>query len=106
MTKVYIVSKGGHDFSPAEGFGEIIFLSGGSMSRYSIASMYRQFVDKLKDSAPGDYILLTGLSSMCAVACSIMAFLHGKVNFLIFRDGVYIERNLVLNQLLDNKEGE
>jgi len=103
MSKVFIVNRGGHDFSPAEKYGEIVFLSTGSISRYSIANMYRQFVDELKDSSPDDYILLTGLSSMCSVACSIMAFLHGRVNFLLFRDGGYIERNLALGELLQDE---
>lgn len=98
--KVYVVNKGGHDFSSAEYFGKIEYLSQGSLNKYAVTNMYRVFSSKLKDSQPDDYILLTGLTTMCSVACSIFSFMHGRLNILLFKGGRYVERSIVLSELL------
>jgi hypothetical protein len=102
--KVYIVSRSSHDYSDAERFGEIVFLSNGPMNRYSITHMGRVFYEKLKYSGPDDYIVPTGLSIMTSVATSLFTFLHGgRVNYLLFKGGKYEERNQDFNYLV--KEG-
>lgn len=98
MPTVYVVNKSAHDFSAAEAFGELRFLSVGSKDRYAVNSMHRDFQECLKDSQPNDYILLCGLTVMNCIACSIFAALHGKLNLLIFRKGSYLERNLILER--------
>lgn len=96
LTKhVYIVNKSSHDFSPAEQFGEIKFLSKGPMNRYSTNNMHRQFAKILEDSLPDDYIVPCALNVMNSLACAIFAHRHGRLNLLLFKDGKYIERNHV-----------
>ena len=94
--KVFIVNKSSHDFHPAEKYGEVIFLSEGSMNRYATNSMVRQFGDAMKDSKEGDYIVPCSLNVMNSVACAIFAHKHGRLNLLLFKDGLYIERNHIL----------
>ena len=101
--KVYVVNKGGHDFSSAESFGELVYLSEGSLNRYAVTNMYRQFSDILKESDSEDYILLTGLTTMGVVACSIFSYLHGKLNILLFKQGRYVDRSLILSELLRDR---
>ena len=96
MTKVYVVNKSAHDFSVAESYGDVIFLSEGLMSRYAANAIHRKFYDKLKESKPSDYIVPCSLNVMNSIACAIFAKLHGRLNLLLFKDGKYIERNLVL----------
>lgn len=96
MHKVYVVNKSAHDFSPAESYGEVIFLSEGSMNRYATNSMIRQFEDAMKDSQPNDYIVPCSLNVMNSIACAIFAHKHGKLNLLLYKNGVYIERNHIL----------
>lgn len=96
MPKVFVVNNSAHDFSPAAEYGDLIFLSEGAMNRYATNNMHRQFSEKLRDSMPEDYILLCGLSVMNAVACSIFAHKHGRLNILLFKQGIYVERNIVL----------
>lgn len=91
--KVFVVSGSSHDFSQAELFGELVFLSQGPMNRYGVNNMYRQFYDKMKDSSPDDYILVCGLAIMNGVAASIMTMLHGRINYLLYKKGGYMERN-------------
>ena len=96
MSKVYVISKSAHDFSPANKYGELKFLSEGPMNRYSVNNIHRQFKSILKNSSPDDYILICGLTIMSSIACMIFAEMHGKVNILLFKQGDYIERNLII----------
>jgi len=94
--KVYIVNKSSHDFKPAENYGEVVFLSDGSMNRYATNSMVRQFEDAMEGSSEDDYIVPCSLNVMNSIACAIFAHKHGKLNLLLFKDGLYIERNHIL----------
>lgn len=96
MSNVYIVNKSNHDFGAAKSYGEITFLSEGPMNRYSTNNMIRQFGELMKNSSPGDYIVPCSLNVMNSIACAIFAHKHGRLNLLLFKEGVYIERNHVL----------
>lgn len=107
MNNVYIVNHGCHDHSDAERFGKLIFLSEGAVNRYAVAVMYREFIEKMKDSKPEDYILLTGLSVMSSLACAIFARKHGRLNMLLYKatrapgeEGHYVERRIMIDELL------
>ena len=93
MGTVFVVNKSSHDFSPAEKYGKIKFLSKGPMNRYSTNNMVRMFSEELKDSLPTDYIVPCSLNVMNSIACAIFARMHGKLNLLLFKNGEYIERN-------------
>jgi hypothetical protein len=94
--KVFIVNKSAHDFSPAEKFGDLIFLSEGPMNRYEVNSMHRTFSHLMRGSDSHDYIVPCSLNVMNSIACAIFAKMHGKLNLLLYKDGGYIERNLVI----------
>lgn len=95
-TNVYIVNRSGHNFSAAEYFGTLVFLSEGPINRYAVNSMHRAFEDILKFSKPEDYIVPCSLNVMNSIACAIFAHLHGRLNLLLFKEGSYIERNILL----------
>lgn len=95
MTKVYIVNKSFHDFSEAEKYGELIFLSEGSMNRYATNNMLRIFTKGMENSSCGDYIVPCSLNVMNSIACSLFTHKHGRLNLLLFKGGYYIERNHV-----------
>lgn len=94
--KVFIVNKSSHDFSAAEEYGEIVFLSEGPMNRYSTNNMHRQFSEIMSESSGLDYIVPCSLNVMNSIACAIFAHLHGRLNLLLFKNGEYIERNHIL----------
>jgi hypothetical protein len=96
MSRVFIVNKSSHDFSAAEKYGELTFLSEGPMNRYATNNMVRLFTDALVESQPSDYIVPCSLNVMNSIACAIFAHKHGCLNLLLFKDGTYIERNHVL----------
>lgn len=95
MKKVYIVNRGHHDFSAAERYGELVFLSEGPMPRYQINNIARQFSEVLQHSSPDDYILPCSLSSMNIVACALFAARHMRLNLLLYKNRRYVERSIV-----------
>ena len=97
MANVYIINKSSHDFSAASQYGKIIFLTEGSINRYATNSMCRLFLDLMKDSSEHDYIVPCSLNVMNSIACAIFARKHGRLNLLLFKEGSYIERNMVLD---------
>lgn len=97
--KVFVVNNGGHDFTKAEAFGDIVFCTEGSMNRYDTAQMYRELSGVLEDAHADDYLLLTSLTTLCSIATAIMANQFGCVNLLLFKDGEYVERNIILEEL-------
>lgn len=99
MAKVYVVNKGGHDYSAAERFGELVYCTEGQLSKFDTGQMYRELSGAMKDSEPEDYILLTSLTTLCSVAAALFGAKHQRVNFLIYKDDNYVERKLVMHQL-------
>ncbi len=96
MKKIFVINKSNHDFSAAEKFGELIFMTEGKINRYSTNHMLRLFSEALKESKKDDYILLCSLNVMNSLACAVFAYIHGTINLLLFKNGDYVERNHTL----------
>lgn len=96
---VYVPNKGPHDYSSAEKYGRLEFCTFGSIDRFDVAEMYRELEDAMRDSREDDYILLTSLASLCAVACSIFVAKHQKLNLLIHGGKEYVLRELDFREL-------
>ena len=99
MPKVYVINRSAHDYSGAERWGDIAFLSEGPVNRYATNKIYRMSKEVLAKSNPDDYILLTGLTVMAVIASAIFAVRHKRLNLLIFRPNShsYVERRMVLD---------
>ena len=98
MPSVFVINRSSHDYSGAERWGTIKFLSSGPVNRYATNKMYRMFKEVLRDSNSDDYILLTGLTVMSVIATAVFALKHQRLNLLIFRpdNHSYVERRMVL----------
>jgi len=107
LSKIYVVNRGGHDLSAALKFGgPIVYMTEGTQNRFAVAAMYRKFAEVLEDSDPEDYILTTGLANMNMVAGACFAYKHGRLNLLLFKDGKYVERKIVLGELITRRQHE
>lgn len=95
---VFIVNKSSHNFHEAENYGNLIYLSEGSINRYATNNMYRAFIDRMKDATPDDYIVPCSLNVMNSIACAIFARRFGRLNLLLFKNGNYVERNLIIEE--------
>ena len=107
LPQVFAVSNGGHDFSTAEQFGPVTFLSIGAINKFQVCEMAREFSAILAFSSREDYLIPNGPTTMSCIACSIMAVLHGRLNLLLWKKGActgedkYERRILDLTQLLE-----
>ena len=97
MPTVYVINKSSHDFSAAERYGPLVYLSEGLIDKWGINQIYREMEHGLASSKPDDYILLTGLPIQCILACAIFAMKHQRLNLLIHKFRKYHEYRLVLN---------
>lgn len=104
--KVYIVNKSGHDFSDAERFGDLVFMTRGTINRYAVNVIFREFNQYLKDSKPEDFIIVTGMSTMLCVVSAIFAAKHHRLNLLLYKNGRYLERSLIFDENGESKNAE
>lgn len=102
MPRVYVLNKGGYDYSAAERYGSLVYCTDGPLRRDDVNQMVRLITTAMKDSGPSDYIVLTSLASLCAIACSVFAVKHGCLNLLIYRKGVYHEHCLIFDKGSNN----
>lgn len=94
---VFVVNKGCHDYSIAERFGKLVFLSNGPVPRYDTTKMLRLFEPIIKEHAKNtDYLLLGGLSIMSVIACTLFSQKHNCLNLLLYstKDAEYILRKI------------
>jgi len=96
--KVYVTNKGSHDYTAAWDFGDLVFCTEGFVNRKDLATMHSELSKAMADCQEDDFILLTSLSSLCAIACGIFASKFGKLNILIFEDGDYLERYITFDE--------
>lgn len=95
--KVYILSNGGHDYTDAARFGELVFLNIPSHLKWDIAALYDELSEKLEDAKVDDLLVVSHLTSHCCVATALLIEWFGRVNFLIYRKDKYEEKKLVVN---------
>jgi hypothetical protein len=98
--KVFIVTNGGHDYSDATRYGELTFCTDEVIRKDDVAQMYRELSAGLADARPDDYLMVGSLASMCMVAAAILADRFGELHLLLFKDGQYVPRDLILDPAL------
>lgn len=103
--KVFIPAKGYHNWEAAARYGELVFMSNEPFSRAAVSNMIRTFEPFIEESDSEDYIVITGLSVMCSLACSLFVLKHGRLNLLLFdaASSKYIKRTVILRE---EKESE
>ena len=81
---VWIVNYAGHDHSTAEEFGKLDFLTRGYVSMGSLDRLFYTVTEAIERTSPEDYLLLSGLIALNALASSIWLQRHGKVKMLLW----------------------
>jgi len=97
-SKVFIPNKGSHDYSEAERYGELIFVSDGIQNRFSVDQMCRTWKDFLSTSTKKDYLLVTSLTILNCIGCAVFVAKHGVLNLLLFKSGKYMARSINLRE--------
>lgn len=92
--KVFIPNKSFHDFSEAEQFGEIVYITDGVISRLNVGQLEAAASSAMRDCNPSDYIVISSLPILVSIMTGIMAHKFGKVNFLLYRHGTYMAKSV------------
>ena len=99
--KVFIPNKSGHNFSDAERFGELIYVTEGNVDRFNTSYMYRAFAEVFEGkSSKDDYLLVSSMNVLNCIAAACFARKHGTLNLLLFSRGEYVERELNIDALI------
>ena len=96
--KVFVANRSGvHNYSAAEEFGDIIFVTEGRINRLNTTAMVIAFQEALANSSPEDFILTTGPSVLNCVGCAVFAHMHGRINLLLYKNLEYKPREIMLD---------
>lgn len=71
MSKVYILTDGGHDYSGAKEFGDLVFCLPDVIKKSDVAQMYRELSVALDDYQIDDYLLVSGLTTLFLLCCLV-----------------------------------
>lgn len=97
MPRVFILNRGTHDYSSARRFGDLVYCTEGELAKHNVSWMAQQCQTAMAESNADDFIVIISLASLCAVACSIFAVKHKRLNLLIYKEQGYIVRKIVFD---------
>lgn len=107
LPAIFIPNKSGHDFSDAQRYGSLIYVTSGMINRFAVGHMARKWMQSLLNSKKEDFILVTSLTILTVIGAAIFGHLHGRINLLLFRNNKYIARTVIFDQLFNaEKERE
>lgn len=100
--KVYVVNDMNHDFSKAEKFGKLVFVTEGKMPIFKTDYIRTALTAALHDFKRDDYLLVAGPTLMCIMATLIVAsaftldFVDTSIKLLVFdaKEQDYVVRHV------------
>lgn len=81
---VWVANWGGHDYSTAEEFGELNFLTRGYVSMGSLDRLFYTITQAVTKASPEDYLLLSGLLALNSVATLVWFHIHKRAKLLVW----------------------
>jgi len=104
MSKVLVINRGYHDYSDAQRFGKLTFMSEGRLDKYCVGKILRDFEPFIKDSEKDDHILVSSMTVANILAGCLFVLKHKALNLLIYneQERKYISRRIMLDNLLYN----
>lgn len=84
MSKVWVVNFAGHDYSDAERYGDLEFITHGHIERDHFDRMLYIVAESLKDSSPDDWLLPSGLLPLNVLATAVWLEMHDSLRLLIW----------------------
>lgn len=97
--RVFVTNAAGHDYSAAEKYGELVWVTKGYVSFQSLDRVKYQVCEQLKSSNSEDWLLLSGTLLISVIAATCWLHMHGQVKLLVIdRASRSKYRELVLTQ--------
>jgi hypothetical protein len=82
--RVYIVNASGHNHHKARPYGELTPITRGYVSTGSLDRVFHEVVNGISDSNPSDWLLLSGLMFLNAIAAAIWLERHSTLQLLVW----------------------
>ena len=79
---VYVVNNSGYPYEKAERFGEVIFMTAGSINHSRLNSIITKIGNYIENSSPNDYLCVSGNNFLCTLAGIMWGNKHGLVKIL------------------------
>lgn len=98
--KIYVVNRSTHDYSAAERYGELVYVTEGYQKHFATGQHTRLWLKALADSSPDDFIITSSINTLCTIGGGLFAAMHGRLNLLLWRNGSYIKREIHFGEAL------
>ena len=96
MAKVYVVNNANHDYSKAEQYGELMYVTRGKLPIFKTSTVRAMLEKGLVKFAKDDYLLISGPAIVNIMAATLLYNKFDTVKFLIFdaKQQDYVVRHL------------
>ena len=85
MPKVYILNDLNHNFSKAERFGELVYVTQGKVPIFKTDALRNLLLKNLKDfNIDEDYLLISGPALLCVMAALLLKVDGKPIKTLVF----------------------
>ena len=96
MAKVYVVNNANHDYSKAEQYGELMYVTRGKLPIFKTSTVRAMLEKGLVKFTKDDYLLISGPAIVNIIAATILYNKFDIVKFLVFdaKQQDYVVRHL------------
>ena len=96
MAKVYIVNNANHDYSKAEQYGELVYVTRGKLPIFKTSTVRVMLEKGLAEFTKDDYLLISGPAIVSVMAATVLYNKFDTVKFLVFdaKQQDYVVRHL------------
>ena len=96
MAKVYVVNNTNHDYSKAEQYGELVYVTKGKLPIFKTNTVRAMLEKGLVKFSKDDYLLISGPAIVSIMAATILYNNFDTVKFLVFdaKQQDYVVRHL------------
>lgn len=100
--RVFIMNESGHDFSAAEEFGDLVFITKGQLVGRQLNKHFRAAEKALRDFSSDDFILCTSLQLLNFVVGFVVGWRRvSPIQILYYHNGGYIILRYDFSTLLE-----
>ena len=96
MAKVYVVNSTNHDYSKAEQYGELVYVTKGKLPIFKTTTVKAILEKGLVKFTKDDYLLISGPAIVNVMAATVLYNKFDTVKFLVFdaKQQDYVVRHL------------
>ena len=96
MAKVYVVNNANYDYSKAEQYGELVYVTKGKLPIFRTSTVRAMLEKGLVKFTKDDYLLISGPAIVSVMAATILYNKFDTVKFLVFdaKQQDYVVRHL------------